>query len=135
MLSPAPRGFATCPFSDCAVKCKNLTFEVAKETQKVYLPLTISNIMEMKTEYVVLLVKENKDNGSVTMSVSSESWGPVVTGKDMQDAKNKMKEAFAVSMLFNTFMSHRKSLKDNFRTDMVDSANKMKELESQLQRF
>ena len=27
------------------------------------------------------------------MSVSSESWGPVVTGKDMQDAKNKMKEA------------------------------------------
>ncbi|MBK9507227.1 MAG: hypothetical protein KA802_18050 [Saprospiraceae bacterium] len=108
---------------------------MAKETQKVYLPLTISNIMEMKTEYVVLLVKENKDNGSVTMSVSSESWGPVVTGKDMQDAKNKMKEAFAVSMLFNTFMSHRKSLKDNFRTDMVDSANKMKELESQLQRF
>ena len=91
--------------------------------------------MEMKTEYVVLLVKENTESGSVTMSVSSESWGPVVTGKDMQEAKNKMKEAFAVSMLFNTFLSHKKALKENFRAEMVDSANKMKELESQLQKI
>lgn len=53
MLSPAPRGFATCPFSDYVVKCKNLTFEVAKETQKVYLPLTISNKMEMKNLFGV----------------------------------------------------------------------------------
>ncbi|MBK9554864.1 MAG: hypothetical protein IPO47_03335 [Bacteroidetes bacterium] len=134
MLSPAPRGFATCPFSVVPEVLKTLRPLKCKKAKGI-LPLTISNIMEMKTEYVdIFISKAEQRNGSVTMSVSTERLGACCYWQICKMLKVNEKRLQVLCFLIH-LCRLEKSLKDNFRTDMVDSANKMKELESQLQRF
>lgn len=45
----------------------------------------------------------NPDTGEVTLYISNENWGPIVTGKNLADAKQKMLEAFGLSMIVNSF--------------------------------
>ncbi|MCU0432910.1 MAG: RNA-binding protein 25 [Bacteroidia bacterium] len=45
----------------------------------------------------------NHKNGEVTLFISNIAGGPVVTGKNMEDAKSKMKEAFGVCLAAASF--------------------------------
>lgn len=45
----------------------------------------------------------NHKNGEVTLFLSNISGGPIVTGKNMDDAKSKMKEAFGISLVAASF--------------------------------
>lgn len=59
--------------------------------------------MESKTKFAEILAKTNPENGEVTLFIGNEDWGPVVTGKNLAEAKTKMEEAFALAMISNTF--------------------------------
>ncbi len=62
--------------------------------------------MKTVTKFAAISMEVNPENGEVTLFVSNESWGPVVTGKNLAEAKAKMKEAFGLAMIANTFCSH-----------------------------
>lgn len=59
--------------------------------------------MEAKTKYAEIAVVTNPNNGEVTLYVSNEPWGPVVTGKNLAEAKAKMNEAFGLTMIANSY--------------------------------
>lgn len=60
--------------------------------------------MKTETKFVNISSVTNPENGEVTLFISNESWGPVVTGKNLADAKKKMKEAFGISMIGNSYL-------------------------------
>ena len=62
----------------------------------------------MKPESVESTVKVGthpNNDGSYTMFVANKNWGPVVTGKTLEEAKKKMKEAMHFSILVMSFMA------------------------------
>lgn len=55
----------------------------------------------MATEIAVLVDAETKH---VTMYITNEHWGPIVTGKNLAEVKAKFIEAFGLSMIANSFL-------------------------------
>ena len=59
--------------------------------------------MTTETKFATISMNMNPENGEVTLFVSDHSWGPVVTGKNLAEAKTKMKEAFGLAMIANSY--------------------------------
>jgi len=59
--------------------------------------------MEATEKFAKISVETNPDTGEVTLYISNEPWGPVVTGKNLAEAKAKMKDAFGIAMLANSY--------------------------------
>lgn len=62
-------------------------------------------VMKTETKFAEISAKINPENGEVTLFISNEDWGPIVTGKNLAEAKTKMNEAFALAMVANSFCS------------------------------
>ncbi len=92
--------------------------------------------MKGETKYVSLATTTNPDTGEVTMFVFGEKWGPVVTGKNLYEAKMKMKEAFGLAMLFNSFwetFNDRVNKKASELAMMQKTASELEKLEKSLE--
>lgn len=64
---------------------------------------------ETKTRFAEISVITNPETGEVTLFISNETWGPVVTGKNLSEAKSKMREAFGLTMIANSFCATKNS--------------------------
>ena len=60
--------------------------------------------MKEETKFIEICSAINPKNGEVTLFLGNERWGPVVTGKNLAEAKARMKEAFGLSMIANSFL-------------------------------
>ena len=76
--------------------------------------------METKTKYAEIAIATNPNNGEVTLYVSNEPWGPVVTGKNLAEAKAKMNEAFGLSMIANSYCATINSNDDSIKEKIVE---------------
>jgi hypothetical protein len=61
--------------------------------------------METVEKFAAIASVTNPENGEVTLFISNEPWGPVVTGKNLEEAKSKIEEAFGLTMVANSFCS------------------------------
>lgn len=58
------------------------------------------------TKEIRIAALSDPDTKEVTLFVFGENWGPIVTGKNLEEAKTKMKEAMRVSMIYNSLTSN-----------------------------
>jgi hypothetical protein len=65
-------------------------------------------------EHKVAKIKVAKaTDGSTVLSIDGEKWGPVVSGRDLGEAKEKFLRAFKVSLLLKTFCSINHSMQND----------------------
>lgn len=84
-----------------------------------------------ETKYAEISISVSPDTGEVTLCVRNESWSPIVTGKNLAEAKVKMEEAFGLAMIANSYcatINHRQE-----ESTMKGAVEKMKRLKNTLE--
>jgi|GEM_PF-3496286 hypothetical protein len=64
----------------------------------------MKNEIKTKTMDVVIGSTTNENTGAVTLFFTEEKWGPVVTGRDLNEAKDKFIDALKVSLVIRSIL-------------------------------
>jgi hypothetical protein len=91
--------------------------------------------MKPTTKFAIVHTVTSEESGEVTMYLGNEPWGPIVTGKNLAEAKTKLKEAFGLAMIANSYCDTLRQPVDDkkIREELIKHKEEYAKLENTLQ--